>query len=248
MIPIKRPAVPSGHASRANKGTQNLWDEWKASGVTPTAKPSIYAHPSVKKALRQAQHDKCAFCETLNPTSHDVVEHFRPKNGWRQKRSDPLKKPSYFWLAYQWDNLVFACDRCNDGAHKGNLFPLSNPSQRANDSQPDVTKEKPLLINPYNVDPTRHIEWNRDVPRPHRGSKSGAKSIEIFGLDHDGLLMDQRRQYFLEVELSIKLVDVLQKADPLRKALVTKLLSCLGDAAPWAAMIRANFEGRIRSL
>ena len=248
MIRLTRPDVPAGHAVRASKGTKKLWEEWNNTGVTPKAKSSIYAHPSVKEALKNAQHHKCAYCETLNPTSHDVVEHFRPKNGWQQKRGDALGKPAYFWLSYEWENLLFACDVCNDAAHKGNLFPLAIPSARADAANPDVANEKPLLINPYIVDPDRHIEWSKDIPRPRNKSRMGRKSIEVFGLDHDGLMMDKRRQYLNEIELSIKLANALSAHDSLRKELVINLHDCLKDSAPWAAMIRANFKDRILAL
>lgn len=248
MIRLTRPAIPSGHAARASNGTNKLWDKWNATGITPEAKSSIYAHQSLKKALMTAQNDKCAYCETLNPTSHDVVEHFRPKNGWLQKRGDSLSKPAYFWLSYEWENLLFACDRCNDAAHKGNHFPLANPSKRADAANPDVANEKPLLINPYTVDPDRHIEWNRDIPRPRNKSRSGSKSIEIFGLDHDGLMMDQRRQYLRNIKNILALVEASPMDNRERSVIVQQLLDCLNDSAPWAAMIRSNFEDRIRAL
>ncbi len=248
MIRLTRPAIPAGHAVRAFNGTKKLWEEWNATGITPKAKSSIYAHPSVKKTLRNAQHNKCAYCETLNTTSHDVVEHFRPKNGWQQKRGDTLNKPAYFWLSYEWENLLFACDVCNDAAHKGNLFPLANPSQRADATNPDVVDEKPLLINPYTVDPNRYIEWNRDIPRPRNKSRMGRKSIEVFGLDQDGLLMDQRRLYLIKVRDILDAAKAMPSDKSERRALVTLLRDCLKNSAPWAAMIRANFKDRIEAL
>jgi len=248
MIRLSFSAIPSGHANRASVGTQKLWDEWKNSGFIPKANPAIYAHPDVKKALRKAQHNKCAYCETINPTSHDVVEHFRPKNGWQQERGDKLGKPAYFWLSYDWENLLFACDRCNDAAHKANLFPLSNPRQRADAISPDVRREKPLLINPYNTDPNRHIEWNKDIPRLRGKSRRGKTSIEVFGLDHDDLLGDQRRAYFKEIEDLIELVESYSPHNAVRQAVTQRLTMCLEDAAPWAAMIRSNFSKRIRNL
>lgn len=248
MIHLTRPSIPSGHATRASRGTKKLWDEWNTTGTTPDAKPGIYAHPEVKTVLRETQHNKCAYCESLNPTSHDVVEHFRPKNGWQQKRGDSLSKPAYFWLSYEWDNLLFACDRCNDAAHKGNLFPLANPSQRADAENPDVANEKPLLINPYTVDPNRHIEWNRDIPRPRNRSKRGSKSIEVFGLDHDGLLAEERRTYLEKVTRFVSLVESYSPDNSTRKAVRQDLIDCLEDSAPWAAMVRANLAERIRAL
>jgi uncharacterized protein (TIGR02646 family) len=249
MIRLTRPAIPTGHADRAARGARELWNQWAKNRVTPGAKASIYAHSDVKKALRvDAQHNKCAYCETINPTSHDVVEHFRPKNGWRQKRGDPLTKPAYFWLSYEWENLLFACDRCNDAAHKENLFPLSNPSRRADAANPEVRNEIPLLINPYDVDPELHIEWNRDIPRPRNRSRKGSKSIEVLGLDHDDLLADERRKYFGTIERLITLVESYSPNNSTRQAVVKDLMFCLEDSAPWAAMIRSNFANRIRSL
>jgi uncharacterized protein (TIGR02646 family) len=248
MIRLTRPVVPPGHAIRSSQEIKKLWDIWRANHPMPKAKSSIYAHADVKKALRTAQHDKCAYCETLNPSSHEVVEHFRPKNGWQQKRDDTLRKPAYFWLSYEWKNLLFACDYCNDIAHKGNLFPLDDPSQRADATNPDIENEKPLLINPYDVNPIQHIKWNRDIPRPRNRSKIGSTCIQVFGLDQDGLLMDQRRQYFIEVENILALVETSSQENASRSPVVQQLLNLLKDSAPWAAMIRENFAERIRAL
>lgn len=248
MIRLTRPPSPVGHTNRASNGTKKLWDVWNATGITPKANASIYAHSSVKESLRDTQHNKCAYCETLNPTSHDVVEHFRPKNGWQQKRGDLLHQPAYFWLSYQWENLIFACDTCNDAAHKGNLFPISNPSQRADATNPDIVNEKPLLIDPYVVNPEWYIEWNKDIPRPRKKSRKGQKSIEVFGLDKDGMMMDQRRQYLQEIEETLALVESAAPGNMAREAVVRQLIDCLEDSAPWVAMVRTNLSSRIRAL
>lgn len=177
-----------------------------------------------------------------------AVEHFRPKSGWRQKPRDSLNKSAYFWLSYEWENLLFACDRCNDVAHKGNLFPLSNPSKRADSANPDVGNEKPLLINPYIIDPEHHIESNRDIARPRNKSRTGSKSIEVFGLDEDELMIDQRRRFILDIERFIRVAEADTLEPTLRREIVILLLGSLKDSAPWAAMIRSNFAERIRAL
>jgi uncharacterized protein (TIGR02646 family) len=148
MIRLTRPPRPIALGRRAARATQKLWDAWQA-GEELKIQSSVYAHPDVKDALRDAQNDKCAYCETQNPTSHDVVEHYRPKNGWRQNRGDELTKPQYFWLSYDWENLLFACDQCNDSGHKQNLFPLANPADRATPQQPDTSVEVPMLLRAY---------------------------------------------------------------------------------------------------
>ncbi len=70
-------------------------------------KKSIYANKVVKDALVVAQHSKCAFCESaFLHVAFGAVEHFRPKSGVKQRASDPLSRPGYFWLAYEWSNLL----------------------------------------------------------------------------------------------------------------------------------------------
>ena len=91
----------------------------------------IYGHTTVKKGLIKAQHDKCCFCESkVSHISYGDVEHFRPKGGVRQTPKGPLGKPGYYWLAYEWSNLFFSCQLCNQ-RFKDNLFPLKNPGDRA---------------------------------------------------------------------------------------------------------------------
>ncbi|MFT5467419.1 MAG: hypothetical protein ACI8UO_002523 [Verrucomicrobiales bacterium] len=249
MIKLNRPPIPASLKRAATGATNALWNEWQKTGETPVSDRAIYAHIEVKSALRKAQHWKCAYCETLNPTSHDVVEHFRPKAGWRQARGDKLQRPQYFWLSYEWKNLLFACDQCNDGAHKQNLFPLSNPGKRAFPQNPSITGERPLLINPYTTEPKNHVEWNEDIPRRRNRSHRGRVTIEVFGLDQDGLLMDQRRKHYKETEATLELIESYSAANKVRSAVRdTVLLPRIEDSAPWAAMIRESFGSRIQGL
>ena len=249
MIRLQRPAIPPALARKAPNATRKLWDAWRKGGEMPKANAAVYADPAVKRTLCAAQHDKCAFCETINPSSHEVVEHYRPKDGWRQSRGDALQKPQYFWLAYAWENLLFVCDVCNDRAHKENLFPLANPVFRATPDEPDTAGEDPLLINPYGPrDPEDHIDWNSDVPVVRNGSPRGRATIEVLGLDRDGMRADFRRAHLSETEVSLARLERLPKNDPLRVEMRSAFPKFLGDDAPWAAMIRANLGDRIRAL
>src|SRR5207253_16064 len=105
---------------------------------------SIYGAKAVKKALIEAQHSKCCFCESKTGYDGDV-EHFRPKAGYQQAPKGRLLRPGYYWLAYTWDNLLLSCSACNQ-RHKRNLFPLTNPNQRAKSHADDVTLETPLFL------------------------------------------------------------------------------------------------------
>jgi hypothetical protein len=47
---------------------------------------SIYAAEEVREALQDAQHRKCAFCESFfDHVAYGDIEHFRPKGGFRQR-------------------------------------------------------------------------------------------------------------------------------------------------------------------
>lgn len=247
MIRLRRGAKPDILTRLAHTETNTLWTDYGA-GRKLKIKGSIYRHKEVKKAVRKNQHNKCAYCETLNPRSHDVVEHYRPKGGWRQDPKDSLSTPQYFWLAYDWDNLLFCCDVCNDGSHKQNLFPLTSQSTRATAANPDLRSEKPLLINPYKENPSNFIVWSKDVPASRAGNAKGAKTIEIFKLDSDTDLIDARRSYLIGIEAIIIGIEDRPSHDPKRIKLAKILRKRLRTSSPYTAMIRANFKARIDAL
>lgn len=247
MIRLHRPAIPLPLARRRVAAARKLWAAWRA-GHDPEPAPAVYAHPEVKRTLREAQDDKCAYCETCNPGSHEVVEHYRPKMGWRQEREHPLQAPGYFWLAYEWENLLFACDRCNDRGHKQNLFPLVNPTRRATAARPATRGEEPLLIDPYITDPEQHIGWDRDVPRERDGSPSGRTTIAVCKLAADDLMTMKRRGYLEETEKFLDWAELFSADDPVREEMRPVFLGKIGKDAPWSAMVRANLGARIHAL
>lgn len=66
-----------------------------------------------KGALKKESRGKCAYCEASTETvAHGDVEHFRPKS-------------IYWWLAFCYDNYLFACQLCNQ-TYKGDNFPIFN--------------------------------------------------------------------------------------------------------------------------
>lgn len=142
----------------------------------------IYTHDTVRKALERAQHGKCCYCEVLieKPYAHSHVEHWRPKAYSKQSRDAEELRPGYYWLAYNWDNLFLSCHFCNS-SNKGNLFPLSNPDDRARNHHADLTAERPLLLKPDGAeDPRGHIEFNEEVPVGK--TPEGRKTVETLGL------------------------------------------------------------------
>jgi uncharacterized protein (TIGR02646 family) len=161
----------------------------------------------------QDQHYAYAYCEfPLGP--YGDVEHFRPKASYRQSLGDKHHIPGYYWLAYDWQNLLFACNVCNRTL-KSDLFPLADSSQR-NIAGRDISQEQPLLLNPAVDDPAEHITYREAVAIPvvHNGipDSRGRATIELFQFNERPLLLQARRSVwksYSEVKRRWKLAQAL---------------------------------------
>lgn len=168
---------------------------------------SIYAHADVKNALNNLQHGICCYCETHYQAScPGDVEHFRPKNGWQQDRNDKeLHQPGYYWLAYKWENLLYACEWCNR-IYKHNYFPLKDPSKRFDPNVKDISEEEPLLINPYEEQhPENHLKF--EGLNIIGLTPEGNASIEYYGLDRKEL-DEPRRGIYNEINAFVDLAEL----------------------------------------
>jgi uncharacterized protein (TIGR02646 family) len=127
-----------------------------------------YGHPDkVRRDLEKLYFEKCAYCETKVTGGVLRVDHYRPKD----KIKEDNKHTGYYWLAYEWSNLVPACEKCNRA--KSNAFPLEMTGIRVTkppldnhgeldiDScradSPSLLAEKPLLLNPEVDEPELHF-------------------------------------------------------------------------------------------
>jgi uncharacterized protein (TIGR02646 family) len=208
----------------------------------------LYGHPAVREALTQLQSGKCAFCESkITHVAPGDIEHYRPKAGVKQQESDPLGRPGYYWLAYEWSNLFLCCPLCNQ-SFKRNLFPLANPGRRARTHHDELSREQPLLINPATTDPGKHIEFQREVAVPVHRSRKGQATIDVAGLNREELReMRFKRLEEIEAFLNVRrlLTALLARPDPppetaQTSAEVSRILeeACREDA-PFSAMVRA---------
>lgn len=164
----------------------------------------IYGHANIKASLINSQNGKCAFCEqNILSVSHGDIEHFRPKGGYKQNNKDILNTPGYYWLAYTWDNLLFACEICNQ-SFKKNLFPIRNQAKRAINHHISLKFEKPILINPYSENPKFIIGYNKEYAFGKDKKGRGNKTIEILGLNRDSKgesdLVEIRKDYLDTIE------------------------------------------------
>jgi hypothetical protein len=153
-------------------------------------KNGIYGNSKVKEQLKSDQHYKCCYCETkFTANSPGDVEHFRPKGRYKIPGVLGYKKPAYYWLAYDWDNLFFSCEVCNR-EYKKEIFPLLDGCERAIPHLKNylIRSEKPILICPIE-NPSNHIEFKEDtiIGKDTRGKVS----IKHYGLKRKGLLDDR---------------------------------------------------------
>lgn len=186
-----------GEGGRGESATQELIQQYEAGkrDFKPTDFLStIYGNKTVKNLLLEVQHGKCCFCEQKRPHGREGdVEHFRPKTGFQIDGKSSLQKPGYYWLAYNFDNLFYACKVCNQ-EYKKNFFPLVDETKRAYSHNSDWRNEDSLIVHPYFDIPENHIEFVSEIAKPKNNSLKGKVTIELVGLN-DPKLVEQRFEY-----------------------------------------------------
>ena len=206
MIEIKQRGVqPEVLASGKVEKTKNKLSTIVAQGNRPKSGDfkSHWLNNALRNTLWLQQHKKCAYCELVRGKRREIdVEHFRPK---AQVEEDEAHL-GYWWLAFEWRNLLYACKYCNQ-EHKRNHFPLLLDGKRAEGPDDDLMQEKPALLNPYEDEPEGCLgyEWVRGQERLVEAFGAddegrGNKSIEVFGLNrHD--LAEQRADLIDELKM-----------------------------------------------
>ena len=210
---------------------------------------TIYAHESVKEALIIAQHQKCCFCERIIGKNGDV-EHFRPKGAYEQAQGESLKYPAYYWLAYKWENLYLSCSPCNT-RHKGNLFPLEDPSKRATNHTQRITKESPLFIDCGKENPEEFIGFRAEYAYEIDGNPRGKITIDYLDLNSEDLTESRRQRLNSLRELSKILSSAIehpnnQELQKISDELKMYLEEALSDSAEFAAAARCAIYAKFQ--
>ena len=136
----------------------------------------------LKEYLHEAFHGKCGYCETkIDSPSVGIVDRYRPHNGVRDKNE--YHQDLYWWLTFEWDNLIYCCKTCNQ--YKANYFPVVG--KRAFNHKDDLSKERRLLLNPYEDDPEEHFYYD------HQGyicskTNEGDQTVELLRLNRTDLI------------------------------------------------------------
>lgn len=185
MIKIARGSEPAKLTAVRTSQLKAL----RSLGRDPTSN-DIDGYRVVAEDLWKTQHHKCCYCESRIPKGYNDVEHYRPK-AVADRTPGCSETHGYWWLAFNWDNLLFACPDCNR-SHKNSKFPLDSGCY-------PLRPEEPLLIDPCSaINPVEHIEFvyqgigrNQNPrtwwARPRNGSIIGNETINACGLNRSDL-------------------------------------------------------------
>lgn len=209
-------------------------------------KPEVYGCQEVKEALDRIQNGMCCYCECYYETSgKGEVEHFRPKMGYQQDKDDLFHRPGYFWLGYEWNNLMYSCKNCNED-YKKNYFPLKDNTKRANPEKSfSINDETPLLVNPYEeTEPEKHFGFDGGIE--FGITEEGKKSVEYYGLDREALNED--RAEFLDKFVCLEEIYQSHKGQKDEEEKLNKLKTKLAQAlnrGKYTLMLRCHFKNYI---
>lgn len=244
----REPAHFQGDVQQAKNEIKNLLN----SGVIPKSSQFSPKWKPFKKNFSDAQFGgKCAYCETRIRAGYTGdVEHIYPKaevviyrnRGNRSEDNPPRRQeirsitPAFWWLAYEWENYVFSCNRCNNW--KGSQFPMEPMPYdiRLNGNY------KPLLLNPFNEDPKRHFQWNV-VGAVSANTPKGKATIDVCGLDRKYLELERRKTATEIKKLTDDLVVAKAQNNRLAFEMTAKRMVRVGaEENPYAGMVRYLIE------
>ena len=189
MIKVQKRPVPQVLIDNKEMWTQRLLDAIKSYGgyseIPDTERDKLlshYRHKDIKNALTESSYCKCAFCECKPGESGNIeIEHFEPKS-------------IYPDLAFEWDNLLPSCRKCNE-------------------AKLDFDTRVTPIINPAKEDPERLLTYKflRIAPRDGSGEEEKAQNtIEVCNLNSKRLydaraeLMESLTAYFDELKIKLE--------------------------------------------
>ena len=247
-----------------------LWTRWRrdcdkakvtikeqvASGGTPVVK-NLYKRKSIKDkfyfGVTGLFGGKCAYCESyLTGHQNPDMEHYRPKLGVTDENDTPVmvdygngevEHRGYYWLAYDWRNLLPSCVKCNQASSiegekvgKHNRFPVLGDHALSED---EVPTERPALLNPMEDDPAIFLKVNTSDGMIEAIDPRGEMTIRVLGLN----IRDQLRQGRLDKIRAVKsvLVEAIHNANE-RSQLLSELQAMRDGEGEYTAAVRAMLD------
>lgn len=243
---------------RCRIATQQLVAAFQA-GCVPEFTDLYKEQKAVYVSSDGSFHGKCAYCESfIGADQPGDLDHFRPRGRVtdadghevriRNRDGQQVPHPGYYWLAYDWENLLPACADCNrTSGQKANRqigkwdkFPVRglhavNPGEETN--------EQPLLLNPVFQDPSQHLEI-KDIGVFLSRTEEGGTCIDIFGLNDRVDLVASRKRMYTDTRYKVKgLVGALFHRDNQEAGmLVSELTKIKNGELPYSASGRLAIE------
>ncbi len=167
------------------------WDTLKQNVLVEknshSAKSECYRDTTLKE-LRKLYSNKCACCERSRGEELQV-DHYRSRKARNYQTNTAYNHSGYYWLTYEWSNLIPLCSSCNNG--KSNYFPLKDNSKRisehthpfANDIMQLQNYEEPLFVNPeIDKQPQRHFLYQPNG-RVEGRTPEGAAMVDFYNMN-----------------------------------------------------------------
>jgi hypothetical protein len=223
----------SSEAEEATREVIKMWEESEGKAKLPWDS-GVWGELKTW-LLKNVFNGKCAYCETEINRFYGDAEHYRPKGGvkFRKYEDNTFEEetarvedeagnlrdhPGYFWLSYNWRNLLPACQCCNSGEGKQNQFPVkkhyvlwkrctaSEVKQLRDKAYPRAegsdlyylgpldldVEEDPLLLHPYRDRPEEHIQFEYGGEELYV-SDYGKESIRAYNLNEANLINSRHR-------------------------------------------------------
>ncbi len=163
----------------------------------------FYNHGCIEE-LKKLYHNKCAYCETDSSAGAPFeIEHFRPK----KKVTGKQEHRGYYWLGYEWSNLLLSCRACN--TKKSNKFPIHDEKNRIYHSElsesglPDehfckadsqeLLLEGATLLNPELDTVEDHIIFKPNGEIDHLTERGCVTINEILKLNRERLVLRRKK-------------------------------------------------------
>jgi predicted ATPase len=152
---------------------------------------SVFEDSGILDGLFVLFQRRCGYCEKrLDHYSRPPLEHHRPL-GLAQGKDGRTDQSHYTWLAYDWDNMIAACEDCRK--RKQNNFFVEGNRGPLNVSITELRLvEKTLLLDPCFDDPAKHLNFGSNgAVQPL--SPKGQETISLLSLNRRDLIDARRR-------------------------------------------------------
>lgn len=212
-----------------HKATETLL-AWVASG-NPVYILPLYKRRRIRKEVYFNRAgpfgSKCAYCECRVTDLRDAdIDHYRPVRRLTDENDNlvmitkadgrQVPHPGYYWLAYDWRNLLPSCKFCNGRTIAGGKrvgkycrFPVAashaiSPGEEAG--------EEPTLLHPVRDNPEEHLTVDTKTGLVKCLTGRGRVTADVLGLNERDGLPEERRKAIDQVKALIGMI--LHSHDP----------------------------------